>query len=281
MNVGIIGIGVIGYSLKTELVRLGVKCLCYDILEDRRDTELDILINNSSCIFLTLPSTMTEQEIVGNGADIKQDIYDIASIRDVLVTLEKEAYPNAIIIRSTLAVGTTERLSTEYKGLNILHCPEFLSVLTASHDSRYPGDILIGRPSIYSISTVNYVRDVMLKWYPNNPVHVVDSGVSESVKLMLNSYYASKVTMFNLFREVCEKKGVNFEMVRHLMIGRGWIHPMHTASPGPDGSVGFGGVCLPKDLAALSSLMKQNDMDDCGLTSSILKYNSSIRDPKD
>jgi UDP-glucose 6-dehydrogenase len=35
------------------------------------------------------------------------------------------------------------------------------------------------------------------------------------------------------------------------MLQNGWIHPMHTQVPGSDGSFGFGGKCLPKDLEAL------------------------------
>ena len=37
------------------------------------------------------------------------------------------------------------------------------------------------------------------------------------------------------------------------------INPMHTKVPGPDGKLGFGGACFPKDTRALNEDMKRHN----------------------
>ena len=40
------------------------------------------------------------------------------------------------------------------------------------------------------------------------------------------------------------------------MLKNGWINPMHTNVPGPDGKLSYGGYCFPKDTNALLNDMK-------------------------
>ena len=44
---------------------------------------------------------------------------------------------------------------------------------------------------------------------------------------------------------------ISYDVVKRLMLQNGWIHHMHTNVPGTNGTFGFGGKCLPKDLYAL------------------------------
>ena len=41
------------------------------------------------------------------------------------------------------------------------------------------------------------------------------------------------------------------------MLKNGWINPMHTNVPGPDGKLSYGGFCFPKDTNALLNHMKR------------------------
>ena len=45
-----------------------------------------------------------------------------------------------------------------------------------------------------------------------------------------------------------------------IPVSRGRISPSHTQVPGPDGKKGFGGTCLPKDIAALQYLFLERKM---------------------
>ena len=44
---------------------------------------------------------------------------------------------------------------------------------------------------------------------------------------------------------------------------------MHTNIPGPDGSLGFGGACFPKDTKALNEYMKKLNSENIVLQSVI------------
>ena len=44
------------------------------------------------------------------------------------------------------------------------------------------------------------------------------------------------------------------------MLKNGWINPMHTTIPGPDGTISYGGLCFPKDTNALMYFMEKFDV---------------------
>ena len=41
------------------------------------------------------------------------------------------------------------------------------------------------------------------------------------------------------------------------MLRNGWINPMHTRVPGPDGRHSYGGACFPKDTRAFVEHMRR------------------------
>ena len=76
------------------------------------------------------------------------------------------------------------------------------------------------------------------------------------MKIMCNSFYASKVMIFNEYYLLCQKNGSNYKRIVELMLKNNWINPMHTDVPGPDGLMAYGGACFPKDTQALNKYMK-------------------------
>ncbi len=93
--------------------------------------------------------------------------------------------------------------------------------------------------------------------WPTARLSVCSATEAESIKLFVNTFYAVKVQVFNEFYALCMSQGTDFAVIRDLMLGNGWIHPMHTRVPGPDGMLRFGGACLPKDSRACLHLMKR------------------------
>ena len=63
------------------------------------------------------------------------------------------------------------------------------------------------------------------------------------------------------------------------MIKNGWINNMHTQVPGPDGQLGFGGACFPKDTRALNSYMAKNNSPH-DILNSVINECDIIRDNK-
>jgi UDP-glucose 6-dehydrogenase len=81
------------------------------------------------------------------------------------------------------------------------------------------------------------------------------SDESEFVKLMQNAFSAVKISFFNEMWRFANAKELDWERCLTALLAGGWVNPMHTSVPGPDGRRGFGGACLPKDLANLIQCM--------------------------
>ena len=100
-------------------------------------------------------------------------------------------------------------------------------------------------------------------------ISVCDSFESETMKIFCNSFYAVKVQFFNELYLLCNNFGANYETVTSLIINNGWVNPMHTKVPGPDGQLSYGGACFPKDTKALEKFMADNGLDHAILSATI------------
>ena len=96
-------------------------------------------------------------------------------------------------------------------------------------------------------------------YYPDAIISICMSIESESMKMFCNSFYASKIMLFNEYYLLCQKNNSNFNTIKDLMLENNWINPMHTNIPGPDGLLGYGGACFPKDTKALLNYMKEKN----------------------
>ena len=93
---------------------------------------------------------------------------------------------------------------------------------------------------------------------------------------MCNSFYASKVMLFNEYYLLCSKNGSNYNVIKNLMLKNNWINSMHTSVPGPDGKLGYGGACFPKDTQALCEYMKSYNTPSSVLES-VIDENNVVR----
>ncbi len=55
------------------------------------------------------------------------------------------------------------------------------------------------------------------------------------------------------------------------------IGESHTSVPGPDGKLGFGGSCFPKDLSGMIHLLEENNLP-AGVFKAAMEYNKKVRD---
>ena len=55
---------------------------------------------------------------------------------------------------------------------------------------------------------------------------------------------------------LCQKLGCDYQKVQKGVLLSGYINDMHTYVPGPDGKLGYGGKCFPKDVKALVAALK-------------------------
>lgn len=242
-TVGIIGVGFVGDALLASFEKKGIIVIPYDKYKGIGSFESVI---KSDIIFLALP-TLFKDELMG---------YDKSSLHEVSLKLQEFQYAGLVIIKSTVEPGTTESLASTYN-LKYIHNPEFLTARTARVDFENQSHIVLGRSSVVDDADMQVLVDFYSWHYPAATISPCLASESETMKIMVNTFYSVKVQIFNEFYLYCKEKGIEYNVVKDLMLKNGWINPMHTNVPGPDGKLSYGGACFPKDSSALLADMKK------------------------
>jgi nucleotide sugar dehydrogenase len=245
---GIIGLGFVGGAISKSFQEKNVKIVGYD---KYKNGGIGNFTDTLKCnmIYLCLP-TLFQPEI---------NQYDKSAIHEVLQKLQENNYKGLIILKSTVEPETTQKLSEQYSSLKLIHNPEFLTARTAYHDFHHQTHIVLGKGSNCNDEDISIVKKFYEKYYPKAEISVCTSLESESMKIFCNSFYASKIQLFNEYYLLCQSNGSNFDTIRNLMLKNNWINEMHTYIPGPDGNLSYGGACFPKDTNALCQYMKNQN----------------------
>ena len=118
------------------------------------------------------------------------------------------------------------------------------------------------------------------KAFPQIPIVITKHETAEMVKYFTNCFLATKVTFANQMYEICQASGIDYDKVVEYALYDQRIGSSHLAVPGPDGDLGFGGHCFPKDLSAMVAFAKSNDADS-GLLNAVQSANESYRNVRD
>lgn len=178
---------------------------------------------------------------------------DTSIVEDVVRKVKAEV----ILIKSTIEVGTTERLKKE-TGKRIVFSPEYMG--EGNYDSTYDFHTsMIKTPWIIlggDDADCDFVHDIMIGTVgPEKKWFYLSSTEAELVKYTENTYFGMKVTFANEMYNIAKALGCNFERVRQAWGADTRVDIMHTAVF--PHARGFSGKCLPKDLNALVYRSKQ------------------------
>lgn len=250
IKLGIIGVGFVGDAVHNFFLNQPTgsldQLLVYDKYRDGGIGDINAMLS-CQILYLCLPTLYNEMT----------SSYDLTAIHSTLKFLADNSFPGLILIKSTLEPGRTAYLTLKY-GLKLIHNPEFLTARTAREDFARQSHIVLGITEKITINDIEFVEQFYHSFFPEAYISTSTSTESESMKIFANSFYAIKVQVFNEFYLLCQANGADFQKVTQMMLKNGWINPMHTTVPGPDGKLSYGGACFPKDTQALLATMKRS-----------------------
>lgn len=168
---------------------------------------------------------------------------DTSIVEEVVDWLESDV----IVLRSTVAVGTTARLRAA-SGKRIVFQPEFWgeSADHAFSNSRRMGWVVLGGDR----RDTNGVADLYKTTFNAElAIWQTDSTTAELTKYMDTCFLAMKVTFCNEFYDLAQLFGVDYNELRELWLQDPRIGRSHTFVLPEER--GFDGKCLPKDTNAL------------------------------
>jgi len=257
-NIGIIGIGFVGGAIK-KYFETYTKYNIYSYDKFKKIGQLSDMIN-TDIVFLALPTLYNKET----------GTYNKDSIYETCLYLHNNNYKGSIIIKSTIEPDTCDNLSILYN-LDIIHNPEFLSARTAYEDFKNQNHIILGKAMLCDEKKFNNVFLFFKKVFSNAQFSLCSSSESELIKLSLNSFYAIKIQYFTEIYSLCQKKNLDYNNIKDIMLRNKWISPTHTDVPGVDKKISYGGLCFPKDTQALNSYLKLNKVPNKVLDATIIE----------
>tara|TARA_R110002167_G_scaffold146350_1_gene337749 strand:+ start:168 stop:995 length:828 start_codon:yes stop_codon:yes gene_type:complete len=244
-KIGIVGNGFVGNSIAfgfspTHEIRIHDKDPKKNINTIQEVLECD-------CVFVAVPTPMNLDGSI-NLNIVHKALQEIESVN---------LKDNVIVLKSTMIPGTMQGLVKSYPKLNLVFSPEFLTERTAKLDFLTQARIILGGDSKYTSKVKQLFEDRFMHCY----VIETDTTTAEMIKYMNNVFFASKVSIMNEFKRVCDKVGADWSTAMKGFAADQRIGDSHLNVPGPDGKLGFGGSCFPKDINAFINLADELDID--------------------
>jgi UDPglucose 6-dehydrogenase len=222
---GILGYGYVGKATHKGLLK-DAKAIVYDIMFDMPKE----VIYEADTVFICIP-TITE-------TDIDVVINEIKDLKQHNANVE-------IVIRSTLPLGACEQIQKEAG--NIIYMPEFLR-------ERYWDTDCFKRPLV--VGSDNSIP----QWLQDEEIKTCSTKEAELVKMYSNNFAVMRIAFANVFYDLAENVGADYNKVLDMYLD---IQQDQTYMevPGHDGTRGFGGKCLPKDLDFLIETLDEKGID--------------------
>lgn len=236
-TVGIVGNGFVGESIAFAFSPT-TEVKIYDIDEMKRTHSLDETLKQEF-IFVCLPTPMD-----------KNGVQDLTVINNFFKSVKKTK--SIFILKSTVLPGTTDKLIKKYNH-KIVFSPEFLTERTAKLDMLTQARIILGGKS----KLTKKVEKLFSERFMNRHFIHTDTKTSEFIKYMNNTFFATKVSLMNEYYRLANKIDVDWKVAIYGFASDGRIGDSHLHVPGPDGKLGFGGTCFPKDLNALINMASE------------------------
>ena len=184
---------------------------------------------------------------------------DLRHVLDAARTIGRHMNrPKVVITKSTVPVGTAERVRAEIAKLtpvpfHVCSNPEFLKEGAAVEDFMKPDRVVAGVDSGEAARVLEELYAPFVR--TGNPLIFMDIPSAEMTKYAANAMLATRISFMNQIARLCEAVGADVSLVRKGIgsdrrIGSAFLFP------GP----GYGGSCFPKDVRALIRTGAERDV---------------------
>jgi UDPglucose 6-dehydrogenase len=260
--IGVIGVGWVGLCTAACFAELGHPVYARDILPEKVEsltrgevpmhepglaelvrrnserlrftTDMRAVLDNAELLFCCVDTPPT----YSGDADLSRVEAVIAELGD--------SSSHAIVMKSTVPVGTGRAIQRRRDGLGYVSNPEFLKEGTAIEDFMHPDRVVVGAGD----GSDGFAERVAALYEPlGGPIVRTDVASAEMIKLASNAFLATKISFINEIANVSEELGAD---VREVARGMGL--DARIGDKFLKAGLGFGGSCFPKDVSALKQL---------------------------
>jgi UDPglucose 6-dehydrogenase len=260
--IGVIGVGWVGLCTAACFAELGHPVIARDILPEKVEslTRGEVPIHEPGLPELVRDNSerlrfTTDMDEVLNGAELlfccvdTPPTYsgdaDLSRVEAVVDELGGSS-SHAIVMKSTVPVGTGRSIQRRRDGLGYVSNPEFLKEGSAVQDFMNPDRVVVGAGE----GSDGFADRVEALYEPlGAPIVRTDVASAEMIKLASNAFLATKISFINEIANVSEELGADVNEVARGMglddrIGDKFLRA----------GIGYGGSCFPKDVSALKQL---------------------------
>jgi UDPglucose 6-dehydrogenase len=287
MNISIVGTGYVGLVTGACLAECGHDVICVDV--DPRKVEMinsarapiherglpELLQRNSgrrlrAVTNLAQAVAATELTFIAVGTPTSGDQIDLkyieAAASEIGTALRQKTSYHAVVVKSTVVPGTTvgavrTALETSSgkiagQGFGLGMNPEFLTEGTAVADFSHPDRLVLGG---IDAQTHDALRELYSSFDTAVPRIMTNPTTAEMIKYASNAVLATLISFSNEIAHLCSEVGGvdaidvmrGVHQASYFTIRRGQDRLAAPITSFIEPGCGFGGSCLPKDVAAL------------------------------
>jgi UDPglucose 6-dehydrogenase len=260
--IGVIGVGWVGLVTAACFAELGHQVHCRDVVQEKIDAlergelpiyepDLPELVerNRSRLHFTTdMGQVLSAAELLFCCVDTPPTYSGDADLSRVERVLEEigDSNSHALIMKSTVPVGTGRSIRRRSNSLGYVSNPEFLKEGSAVNDFLHPDRVVVGAEQ----DSLVFAERVAALYEPlKGPIVRTDVASAEMIKLASNAFLATKISFINEIANVSEELGADVSEVARGMGLDERIGPQFLKA-----GIGYGGSCFPKDVSALKQL---------------------------